>query len=166
MQTYELVAILDPRMDVDQAAAAVAKIENAVTSGDGELIASEAWGVRRLAYPIKQFREGNYILRRFKIEPSEAISLNQTLRMAEEVIRHLVVKVDNAVEKTVATVDSAVEETAVTVDSAVEETVVTVDSAVEETAATVDSAVEETVVTVDSAVEETAATVDNDSKEA
>ena len=99
MQTYELVAILDPRMDADQSAAAVAKIENAVTAGEGELLANEDWGVRRLAYPIKQFREGNYILRKIRIESSEAISLNQTLRMAEEVIRYLIVKVDNDILK-------------------------------------------------------------------
>ena len=99
MQTYELVAILDPRMDADQSAAAVAKIENAVTAGEGKLLLNEDWGVRRLAYPIKQFREGNYILRKIRIESSEAISLNQTLRMAEEVIRHLIVKVDNVTVK-------------------------------------------------------------------
>ena len=100
MQTYELVAILDPRMDADQSAAAVAKIENAVTAGEGKLLLNEDWGVRRLAYPIKQFREGNYILRKIRIESSEAISLNQTLRMAEEVIRHLIVKVDEDIVTT------------------------------------------------------------------
>ncbi len=70
MQTYELVAILDPRMDADQSAAALAKIDGAVTNGDGQLLANEEWGIRRLAYPIKQFREGNYILRKMRIESS------------------------------------------------------------------------------------------------
>ena len=99
MQTYELVAILDPRMDADQSAAALAKIDSAVTSGEGELLSNEEWGIRRLAYPIKQFREGNYILRKMRIESSEAVALNQTLRMSEEVIRHLIVKIDYNAEE-------------------------------------------------------------------
>ena len=97
MQSYELVAILDPRMDAGQAAAAVAKIDNVLVTGDGELLASEEWGVRRLAYPIKQLREGNYILRKMKLPSSEAVSLNQMLRMSEEVLRHLIVKIEDIV---------------------------------------------------------------------
>ena len=98
MQTYELVAILDPRMDADQSAAALAKIDVAVTNGDGQLLANEEWGIRRLAYPIKQFREGNYILRKMRIESSEAVSLNESLRSSEEVIRHLIIKIDDDVD--------------------------------------------------------------------
>ena len=98
MQTYELVAILDPRMDADQSAAALAKIDGAVTNGDGQLLANEEWGIRRLAYPIKQFREGNYILRKMRIESSEAVSLNESLRASEEVIRHLIIKIDDDVD--------------------------------------------------------------------
>ncbi len=98
MQTYEPVAILDPRMDADQSAAALAKIDGAVTNGDGQLLANEEWGIRRLAYPIKQFREGNYILRKIRIESSEAVSLNESLRSSEEVIRHLIIKIDNDVD--------------------------------------------------------------------
>jgi len=98
VQTYELVAILDPRMDADQSAAALAKIDGAVTNGDGQLLANEEWGIRRLAYPIKQFREGNYILRKMRIESSEAVSLNESLRSSEEVIRHLIIKIDDDVD--------------------------------------------------------------------
>ena len=98
MQTYELVAILDPRMDADQSAAALAKIDGAVTNGDGQLLANEEWGIRRLAYPIKQFREGNYILRKMRIESSQAVSLNESLRSSEEVIRHLIIKIDDEVD--------------------------------------------------------------------
>ena len=98
MQTYELVAILDPRMDADQSAADLAKIDGAVTNGDGQLLANEEWGIRRLAYPIKQFREGNYILRKMRIESSEAVSLNESLRSSEEVIRHLIIKIDDDVD--------------------------------------------------------------------
>ena len=98
MQTYDLVAILYPRMDADQSAAALAKIDGAVTNGDGQLLANEEWGIRRLAYPIKQFREGNYILRKMRIESSEAVSLNESLRSSEEVIRHLIIKIDDEVD--------------------------------------------------------------------
>ena len=58
MQTYELVAILDPRMDADQSAAALAKIDGAVTNGDGQLLANEEWGIRRLAYSLHQWVGG------------------------------------------------------------------------------------------------------------
>ena len=96
------------------------------------MLGNEEWGVRRLAYPIKQFREGNYILRKFRIESSEAINLNQTLRMAEEVIRHLIVKVDNDVEKTIVKVDNDVEEAIVKADDDLEEAIVKADDDLEE----------------------------------
>jgi small subunit ribosomal protein S6 len=46
-----------------------------------------------LAYPIKHFLEGNYVLTRFKISPARCKELETNLKISEEIIRHLLIKV-------------------------------------------------------------------------
>ena len=50
------------------------------------------WGKRRLAYPIKNFTEGTYVLVQFQMEPEDVVELESSLKLVNEVIRHLVVK--------------------------------------------------------------------------
>jgi small subunit ribosomal protein S6 len=52
----------------------------------------EPWGRRRLAYSIKGFRDGLYVLTRFKMPPTEADALDRNLRLTESVIRHLLIR--------------------------------------------------------------------------
>jgi small subunit ribosomal protein S6 len=54
----------------------------------------EPWGRRRLAYPIGAFRDGFYIVTRFKMPPEESDTLERNLRLNESVLRHLVVRLD------------------------------------------------------------------------
>ncbi|MBI2936399.1 MAG: 30S ribosomal protein S6, partial [Chloroflexi bacterium] len=51
------------------------------------------WGTKRLAYPIQRFREGNYFLTQFQADPEVTEEIESALRVSEEVIRHLLVRV-------------------------------------------------------------------------
>jgi len=55
----------------------------------------ERWGKRRLAYPIEHFMEGNYVLARFKLKPALSKELEANLRISEELLRHLLIKLSN-----------------------------------------------------------------------
>ncbi len=95
MHDYELMVILNPQMDPDQVKAAVERIQRSVTQRGGEVTHQQEWGAhRRLAYPINHFREGNYILTRFRLDPAKAQEVRETLRLSEEVLRHLLVKIE------------------------------------------------------------------------
>jgi small subunit ribosomal protein S6 len=94
LREYELVMILDPEMEDEQASATIDRMQQFVTSRGGEVTDVNPWGKRKLSYPIKSRNEGNYIVTHFRIEPSQTTELEATLRLSEEVLRHLLVKTE------------------------------------------------------------------------
>ena len=94
LREYELVYILSPQLEAETLDAAVAKV-NQYATGEGGVIASEnRWGKRKLAYPIKHFQEGTYIMAKLKMKPAYTKELESNLRITEDVLRYLLVKVE------------------------------------------------------------------------
>ncbi len=87
---YELVMILSPEVNEDEARATVDRIDGIISAAGGEVGEHEGWGVRRLAYPIGEFTEGNYFLTRFGTDASAIAELDRGLTAAEDVVRHLI----------------------------------------------------------------------------
>jgi small subunit ribosomal protein S6 len=94
LREYELVLILDPEMEDEQTSAAVDRMKQFVASRGGEVTDVNPWGKRKLSYPIGGRTEGNYVITHFRIEPSQTAELEATLRLSEEVLRHLLVKTE------------------------------------------------------------------------
>lgn len=89
---YEMVVILSPDVGDDVFAERLERLNEGVTSRGGEIVDVNHWGRRRLAYPIDRHFEGNYIVSQIKLDPAQVPSLEGTLRIAEDVLRHLIVK--------------------------------------------------------------------------
>ena len=51
-------------------------------------------GKRKLAYPIRRFKEGNYVLAQFKLGPEQIAELERNLQSSEGILRHLLVKLE------------------------------------------------------------------------
>ena len=94
MRTYEALYIVRPDEADDQIQTIAQAVETLVTEDGGAIVRSEIWGKRRLAYEVKKFTEGVYILLRFTAEPTLIPRLEQYFRLTEAVIRHLVVHFD------------------------------------------------------------------------
>ena len=92
MRDYELVMVVSPQADAEGVTAVVDRVKRFIDQRGGTVTEEEQWGLRRLAYPIQRFREGNYVLTRFKLDPSATWELESTIRLSEHVIRHLLVK--------------------------------------------------------------------------
>ena len=92
MRDYELVIIISPDVAEEDIPATIDKVTEFVTSRGGEVTGIDRWGKRRLAYPINRFREGNYVLSRFKLEPGTTAELEASLQISETVLRHLLVR--------------------------------------------------------------------------
>ena len=92
LQDYELVFILNPDMAEDALESRINSVSQFITAREGVISEVQKWGKKRLAYPIKHFLEGNYILAKFQIKPARAKELEANLRISEEVIRHLLIK--------------------------------------------------------------------------
>ena len=94
MRGYELVLIIDPEIPEEDVPSAIDKVSQFITGRGGTVAGVNRWGRRKLAYPIQRHLEGNYVLTQFQLDPSQITGLEASLGLAEEVIRHLVVRTD------------------------------------------------------------------------
>ena len=91
---YELVVIYNPEIGDDAVPNSIQRVEHGITSRGGEVTDSNHWGRRRLAYPIKRHMEGNYVVSQVKLDPAQVPDLEASLRISEDVIRHLIIRAD------------------------------------------------------------------------
>lgn len=94
MRDYELTVIINPQVEEDKLTATIEKIGRWITEKGGNIVQIGPEGKRKLAYPIKKFVEGNYVLARFQGEPEVTKKLEANLKMSEEIIRYLLVRVE------------------------------------------------------------------------
>ena len=92
--SYEVVFIVRPDASDEQLEAAVQDVSQFITGRDGVVDEVEQWGKKRLAYPIRHYREGSYVLTRFQLSPDQNGELDSSLRISEDVIRHLLIRLD------------------------------------------------------------------------
>ncbi len=94
MTEYEVTYILRPSLeesDVEQRVNAIAEI---VKNQHGDVTGIERLGKKRLAYEIADVREGNYVAMQFKSEAAAAKELERQLKLHEDVLRALIVRLD------------------------------------------------------------------------
>ena len=91
---YELVLIISPEVVEEKLDATIDNVSQFITGKGGIISNVDRWGKRRLAYPIEHFMEGSYVLTRFSLKPALSKELEANLRISEEVLRHLLVKIE------------------------------------------------------------------------
>jgi len=91
---YELVVVVRTDAEEEGYEAAIESINNYITGRGGVVADIERWGKRKLAYPIKHYGEGNYVLTRFQMKPEHNHEMESNLRISEDVIRHLLIKLN------------------------------------------------------------------------
>ncbi|MEE9617341.1 MAG: 30S ribosomal protein S6 [Anaerolineae bacterium] len=94
MRSYELVFIVHPEVDEDGLTAVTEKVEGLIKRNDGKVTRIEPWGLRRLAYPIQKQWDGQYVLMRLELESQSVVGLERDLGLTEQIMRHLVVRVE------------------------------------------------------------------------
>ena len=91
---YELVYIMSPDATEQEVTDLHAQIESIITRYQGEMVKTENWGRRKLAFRIGKHREGTYVLEVFKGTGELTKELDRRLKVIDSVIRHLCVRVD------------------------------------------------------------------------
>ena len=94
MNHYETVFILTPVLSDVQMKEAVDKFKDYLTANGAEIVNEEAWGLRKLAYPIQKKSTGFYCLFEFKGEPTIVKKLETAYRRDERVLRFLTFRLD------------------------------------------------------------------------
>ncbi len=87
---YELGFILTPEVNEEQTRAILERIEQIATNYGGQVVRVNQWGRRRLAYPIQHHRDGFYVFIDMILTPETVSELDRTLKVSEEVMRHLI----------------------------------------------------------------------------
>ena len=94
LQDYEMIFIISPTVSEENLTNAIETVSQFITGKGGEISDVEQWGKKKLAYPIKHHDEGTYVLARFKMKPAQNKELEVNLRIYEDVLRHLLIKID------------------------------------------------------------------------
>ena len=92
LRDYELVLIISPEVVGEALDTTIDNVGQFITGKGGIISSVEQWGKRRLAYPIKHFMEGNYVLTRLRLKSALNKELEAKLRISEEILRHLLIK--------------------------------------------------------------------------
>ncbi len=93
MRTYEVLFILSPQVPEEEATALINDFRSVGEKTRATLKNEEAWGRRRLAYPIHKFNEGIYHL--FVLESEGSLSeLDRRMKNVDRVLRHVIVRTD------------------------------------------------------------------------
>ena len=85
--------ILDPALEDDKKEAAVEMVKEIIAT-EGEVGNVDVWGMRKLAYPIQKKNEGYYVVVEFKAQPTLPKELDRRMKIADSVMRHLIVNKD------------------------------------------------------------------------
>ncbi len=95
LRDYELVLIISPEVVEEKFDATIDNVSQFITQKGGTIADVERWGKKKLAYPIEHFMEGSYVLTRFSLKPALSKELEANLQISEEVLRHLLVKLNS-----------------------------------------------------------------------
>ncbi|MGH9183579.1 MAG: 30S ribosomal protein S6 [Acidimicrobiales bacterium] len=93
VQPYEIVVIFDVTLEEASVEAVIGRCTELIESLGGTVNQADRWGRRRFAYELAHRSEGYYVLLEVTTDPSSVDDVNRFLRLADEVIRHKIVRV-------------------------------------------------------------------------
>ncbi|ACO32442.1 MULTISPECIES: 30S ribosomal protein S6 [Acidobacterium] len=91
---YEVMFIVRPDLAEEEVDKIIASLEQTVTNGGGTIRSTEKMGRRKLAYLVRKFSEGNYILLTVDADGPLVAELERRLRVTEQVIKFITVRMD------------------------------------------------------------------------
>lgn len=94
MRNYEVLYVLRPELEEEAIDAVISRFEEIIAKSGGTVLKTDKWGKRRLAYEIKDQMEGFYVLTTFQAPKEASSELDRLMRIAEEVLRHLIVRLE------------------------------------------------------------------------
>jgi len=94
MRHYENLVIVKPTLTAEEIQASLKAIEEVITSNGGEIAATNAMGMRKLAYPINKNERGYYQVIYYSAAPSAISEIERRFRINEDLLRFVTIKYD------------------------------------------------------------------------
>ncbi len=100
MRHYENLVIVKPTLTAEELEQELKAVEEVITSNGGEIAATDAMGMRKLAYPIQKNERGYYYVVYYTVAPSAINEIERRFRINENLLRFMTVKYDSKKEVT------------------------------------------------------------------
>lgn len=97
MRPYEVMIIFDAGLEEEQIRAVTDRATDTLQAHGGQVGRVDRWGRRRFAYELKHRHEGYYILVEASAEPAAMAQMDRVLSLADEVVRHKVIRLPDSV---------------------------------------------------------------------
>ena len=96
MNKYELAVVLSAKLEDEERAAAIEKIQGYITRYNGTVTNVDEWGKKRLAYEIQKMTEGYYYFIQFDADTTVPAAVERDVRIMDNILRFLCVRKDEA----------------------------------------------------------------------
>jgi len=87
MKSYELLLILDPKLDETAREALLEKVKGYLTAAKANEIKEDKWGLKKLAYPIRYKNQGFYVVYNMEAPTTLVAEVEPKLRIEENIMR-------------------------------------------------------------------------------
>ncbi len=94
MRKYEVMYILNPTLSAEELTALVDRYNELIVSLGGEVLKTDRWERRQMAYDIKGQREGYYVVVEFMATPTIEAELARQMKLTEVLLRHMILRRD------------------------------------------------------------------------
>lgn len=98
MKGYETICILHPDLTEEDVQGTIERYAALISDNGGEVTKSDHWGQRKLAYKVQGHLRGHYVYLLYSGKPETVAELERNLRILDQNIRYMTVKVDNMEE--------------------------------------------------------------------
>ena len=95
MRKYEVMYILHPTLEKEKVEELIQKFSSLVDKFEGKVEKISRCGKKNFAYPIEGEKRGYYVVMNFSGTPKTVKELDNSLRLTDEVLRHLLVRLDS-----------------------------------------------------------------------
>ncbi len=100
MNKYESVLIARQDLGASQVSSLIDSLKDVVSKQGGEVVRVDNWGLKNLAYRIKKNRKGHYVLLNISAPATAVAEYERVMRVNEDIIRYMTIKVDEFSENT------------------------------------------------------------------
>jgi len=94
LSPYELMYIVKPELDDQAVQQEIERVSQLIQTNGGQIKKVTPWGKRRLAYSVKDQREGYYVVEEFDLDQAKVTEVERVLKISDTVFRHLLVRQD------------------------------------------------------------------------
>ena len=97
MNHYETIYIVNPTLDDEALKEAIDKFSDLIEKLKGSVVEVNEWGKRKLAYELKRFDRGHYVVLDFCALPKIVMELERNLKLDDRILKYITVKIDENV---------------------------------------------------------------------